>query len=289
MATTSNDNGRALEYCLTNTLLTSLPCQIHDPKTQLDQQRDQTRFHALPPTTRHYYQQQCQKAAQWIAKNRTQNFNQPITLRRLTDEEAINGNPTDIEINSGNQRYNISLKHNHHAVKHQRPGSLYKQLGINNPTLEREYRNNINKIESNFYQSAQTLVLPALEFNQVKSRAPQVLDHLYQDVCQLVSGTLNQHPQRAGHFFAFLVGITTFDKIIITPENVEILHFYNIPAPTRMDATPRNNYVQLKFNNQFGFSMRLHTASSRFEYGKTLSLKFDTQLIGQSPINTTRL
>lgn len=222
MAKTSNDQGRALEYCLTNTLLAQLPCQPHDAKTRLDQQRDQPRFNALPPATQHYYQQQCQKAAQWIAQNRIQDLTPPLTLRRLNDEEATKGNPTDIEIRSATQSYNISLKHNHHAVKHQRPTSLYQQ--------------------------------------------------------------------QAPHFFAFLVGITAFDKIIITSERVDILHFYQITTPTQMQAIPQgNNYILLTFDNDFAFRMRIHTASSRFEYGKTLNLKFDTQLTGQTPIHSSTL
>ncbi len=202
MATTSNDQGRALEYCLANVLLTQLPCQPHDHKTQLDQQRDQTRFHALPTVTQAYYQQQCQKAAQWIAQNRISHLTPPFTLRRLTDEEATQGNPTDIEIRSGNQSYNISLKHNHYAVKHQRPASLYAQLGISNPTAEQDYRARIKAIEARFYQQAGALTLPALEFNLVKSHAPEVIEQLYQDLCQLVSDTLNQHTQQASHFSA---------------------------------------------------------------------------------------
>jgi hypothetical protein len=290
MATTSNDQGRALEYCLANVLLTQLPCQIHDLKTQLDQQRDQLRFQGLPAATQTYYQQQCQKVARWIGQNRLLHLTPPLTLRRLTDEEATQGNPTDIEIRSGDQRYNVSLKHNHHAVKHQRPASLYAQLGIVNPTEEQYYRDSIKIIETRFYQQASTLSLHALEFNQVKSHAPAVIDQLYQSICQHVADALNHHAQQARYFFAFLVGNTAFDKIIITSSGVEIVHFDQITAPTTMQASLQgNNYILLTFDNQFTFRMRIHTASSRFEYGKALSLKFDTQLTGQAPICTTRL
>lgn len=290
MATTSNDQGRALEYCLANVLLTQLPCQPYDHKTELDQQRDQTRFDAMPAVTQAYYQQQCQTAAQWIAQHRISHLTPPFTLRRLTDEEATQGNPTDIEIRSGNRSYNISLKHNHHAVKHQRPASLYAQLGISNPTAEQDYRASIKAIETRFYQEARSLALPAPEFNQIKSRAPQVIDRLYQDLCQLVSDTLNQHAQQASHFFAFLVGTTEFDKIIITSSSVEILHFYQIAVPTKMQASRQgHSYILLTFDNLFTFRMRIHTASSRFIYGNTVSLKFDTQLADHAPIHTTRL
>ena len=56
-------------------------------------------------------------------------------------------------------------------------------------------------------------------------------------------------------------------------------YFSSIILPTSMSASLcDSSYRNLDFNNGFSFRMRLHTASSRFEEGKSLSLKFGTHL-----------
>lgn len=289
MTNQSNDRGRALEYCLTDALIRLLPCEISNIKTGLDQERDEIRFTTLPQTTQHYYREQSRKVAAWIAQQRTQHFPPPLRLRRLTDNEAIAGNPTDIEISAKGHTYNISLKHNHYAVKHQRPASLYKQLGIDDAVAEQYYRSEIKHIEANFQQLVQALPSPVATFNAVKTQSANIIEQLYRDVCNLVAAHLNQYAHQANTFFSFLVGNTDFDKIIITQTQATIIHFYDLSLPTHMQVTVQNNnYIHLLFNNQFMFRMRLHTASSRFSNG-TLSLKFDTQLIEPTPLHQTVL
>lgn len=290
MTNKANDKGRALEYCLANALIKLLPCKISDIKTRLDQERDEIRFTALPQATQNYYQQQCESVAAWIAQQRTQHFPSPLRLRRLADNEATAGNPADIEISSGEQSYNISLKHNHDAVKHQRPASLYKQLGVKDVAAEQRYRSEIKHIETAFHQLVQTLPSPTTTFNAVKTQSASIIEQLYRDICALVASHLNQYAHQAHLFFSFLVGHTDFDKIIITPTQATIVHFYDISLPSHMHVTVQNNnYIHVLFDNQFAFRMRLHTASSRFTNGKTLSLKFDTQLLEPAPLRQTLL
>ena len=80
------------------------------------------------------------------------------TIQRLKDSAAVAGDVTDIRIGYGNNIVkNISLKHNHDACKHQRPAVLIKnQLGIQDPNLDRQYRNELKLIENEF----KALVLP---------------------------------------------------------------------------------------------------------------------------------
>ena len=56
--------------------------------------------------------------------------NTKITVDRLPDTAARGGNPTDINIMFNNGQVNLSIKHNHRAVKHQRPSALAQQCGF---------------------------------------------------------------------------------------------------------------------------------------------------------------
>ena len=62
--------------------------------------------------------------------------------------------------------------------------------------------------------------------------------------------------------------------------NKKELYFYdfykNIKFPSSVDVNVKDNYLYLKFDNNFYFILRLHTASSKIT--KTLSLKYDTKL-----------
>lgn len=283
----SNLNGRALEYCLVNQLVLQLqelgiPVRL-DKKTEYDQVRDVEKFYALEQNVKDYFISQCQKVSLWIIKQKFTNHTN-ISITRLSDDDAKNGDVTDIRLVSDVKEYNISLKHNHTAVKHQRPGGLYKQLGISDKSLEQSYKKSITLIEKRFFETVHAFNFSDATFKSVRELAPCVIDDLYSDICDLVIEHLSRNVNHADYLFSFLLGYKNFDKIVITKDSVSVMSFYDIKKPTLFQAGKRNNsYVILKFNNGFEFAMRLHTASSRYQIGKSLSLKFDTQLISDFP------
>ena len=201
---------------------------------------------------------------------------------------AVAGDVTDIRIGYGNNIFkNISLKHNHDACKHQRPATLIKnQLGIQNPTLDKQYRSELKAIENRF----KALVLSTdvdeegnFVFRAVKARLPNSISDLYNDVCNLVKNYLINYtnPESTQRYFKFLVGKTNFEKVILDPKSRLILikDFSNIPNATSITSAsinPQNGYLVVQFNNDFILNMRLHTASSKFKLTSSLSLKFDS-------------
>lgn len=274
----SNRNGRALEFALVEALIKTFPNSILVGNTSQDQIRDKELFEQLTNEMKGYYNLHCEKFARWVSLNKISTGNGAVTIHRLSDQDAVAGDVTDIRLCSGVSTYNISLKHNHNAVKHQRPGNLFSQLGIGNGTSEQQYRMAIKAISDDFYRKASGVNTNL--FSVVKSYDEKIINDFYSDMCALVAYTINTQPVDINSTFRFLVGNCDFDKVIITKDSVHVMEFSGIAIPRYLKATKTAyNRVHLEFDNGFKFDMRLHTASSKFEIGKTISQKFDTQLI----------
>lgn len=276
----SDTNGRALEYCLTKELISVFSIFSLDENTLRDQNRDSVKFNSLDQAMQIYYISQCNKLAHWIKENKI-NGSSNIKVFRLNDNAAKKGDVTDIRITNGHSSYNISLKHNHDAVKHQRPGGLYQQLGVNDKERKAAYKMNIKDIERSFKEAVSNLDTNL--FSEVKTLNISIINNMYSDVCDLVIVELNNPFYEAAHFFRFLIGNIDFDKIIITENEIRIMEFSSILSPSSLRAEKLNNsYIKLIFDNGFIFNMRLHTASKTFNTNKSISLKFDTRLESDS-------
>ncbi len=278
----SNSNGRALEYCLIREFLKLYSdVSIYDNKTKDDQIRDKEKFENLSHDYQSYYIDQCQKIVRWVSQNRVYSVNGPVRLKRLSDDAAKKGDVTDIVVFQNNIIYNISLKHNHFATKHQRPGGLYKQLGIYDKEVDRIYKAKIKEIENLFFSEICGEVF--LTFEQVKNYNQNLINNLYENFCKLVAQEINFNVNSftTVRLFNFLIGNQSYDKFIVTSKNVILYSFYNVLPPNKMYAytIPKKvNYIYLKFDNGYEFALRIHTASSQFRIGKSISLKFDSQL-----------
>lgn len=282
--TRSNNNGRALEARLVDIICQQNSQIVLLGTTQQDQVRDLAYFGALPVYQQQLFSEFSEKYSDELC---VQNI---ATIERLKDSAAVAGDVTDIRIIYTDATIrNISLKHNHDACKHQRPGALISnQLGINNPALDTQYRNELTAIERNF----KSFVLPTDRnengdylFNLVKARAPHLITNLYEDVCNLVLRYLTNYADAYAiqRYFRFLVGNTNFEKVMLEPSSrtICIKDFSNIQDAHRIDEAyidPESGYLIVKFDNNFILNMRLHTASSRFNLTSSLSLKFDSSV-----------
>lgn len=274
----SNRNGRALEFALVEAFISIYPNNQLTGNTSQDQVRDKELFGQLPEDMKRYFRAHCSSFASWVASNKVPSSGSLVNIHRLTDQEAVAGDVTDIRLVSGANTYNISLKHNHSAVKHQRPGNLFSQLGIANKAGEKIYKDQIKVISSDFFNKSSSY--ETNKFNEVKAKDETIINEFYSDMCALVAETINHQAVNVDHAFRFLVGNCDFDKVIITRDSIQVMQFSGIASPKSLKATQSSyNRVQLTFDNGFKFDMRLHTASSKFEVGKAISQKFDTQLI----------
>lgn len=280
----SNNNGRALEARLVDIIIQRNPSIQPLGSTLNDQTRDLQHFNALSPLYQKEFSDFSNRYIQELSIHNIQ------SIERLKDTAAMQGDVTDIRlIYKDNTIRNISLKHNHDACKHQRPAALIKnQLGIQNQALDQQYRQELDLIYRNF----SSLVLPQDKdengnylFKLVKERNPKLIEKLYTDVYQLVKKYLLNHtdPQSVQTYFKFLVGNTDFEKVTLYANHRKIVikDFSSIADATKIidaDICPRTGYLTVKFDNNFILNMRIHTASSKFALGRSLSLKFDSSV-----------
>ena len=282
----SDRNGRALEYSIVKHLFTRYKVKL-TPQAIKDQGRDEHKFDELPLKLKKIFIDSSVKIGGWLSENWEINGN--ILLDRLGDDKAKEGDVTDIRlIFPDKSRINLSIKHNHDAVKHQRPGALAQQCGFpKKSTIDKEYRLAFRNVKELFLCDADKINPNAITFNDLRNvDSDFIFKSLYNPVCNLVEDFINEHcndEEHSKHLFCFLVGTINFYKVIVTKELVKILAFSDIPLPKSVTATQTSDhYVDLLFSNEWKFSMRLHTASSGIS---GVSLKFDTRA-ANAPIPT---
>ena len=289
MINVSDQHGRALEYIITKTMQTRFHAVL-SVQTQSAQSRDEDKFHQLP----------CDLSQDFLdASLRLVSILQSwgyqldgCNLERLPDSAAEAGDVTDIRIFLRDGRtINLSIKNNHHALKHQRPPSLMQQLGFDkNTNQDLEYRQGLLRIYADFHREAKQLLPTAVNFRDLDAISSGfIADTLYRPVCAYVARVLTSYMNIelcCQNFFSFLVGNINYTKVILSRGRLEIEEYNAIQRPRRCcvsHTSTRPSYLILSFDNNWTLSLRLHTAASAIS--DLPSLKFDTQAIA-APVPT---
>jgi hypothetical protein len=288
----SDRNGRALEFAIVRLLLDKIPDSVPLGCTLADQQRDGVKFDALPVSQQSHFINSAKTIFVWLAQKHALDSGN-ISIERLTDDAAKKGDVTDIRLLISGRVLNLSVKHNHRALKHQRPAATASQAGYAKKSPEDvSYRAAYKKITDAFIGNAAQVKKTATEFAELKTIQTDFIDkQLYAPMCALVTEFLNTQVSKAPYtqqFFSFIVGMTDYHKIIVYQDKIDIHEFAFMPAVESLTAVQRNDsYIDVHFSNGWAIAMRLHTASSRI---KGVSVKFDTQLLIESaPVETLNL
>lgn len=276
----SNDNGRALEYTIVNSVLNKYPNSIVDFETQSDQKRDLTKYNDLNDELKKEYNDASIKILNWLDKKLCLSVDSILKIKRFSDDKAKKGDVTDIQIIGNEESVNLSIKHNHNALKHQRPGALPKQCGFDPKSEETKmYKDSYKDINKNFYCLLEAKYPDLESFKDLKSHDKNFINqNLYSPHCENVVDFLNRiiNVKHADYFFKFIVGNTNYFKIIVSRDSIVVKEFFNIDKARSLVAKLiDDSHIEVKFSNSWIINMRLHTASSRI--GNNPSLKFDTQ------------
>lgn len=273
----SDANGRALEYAIVNALIKHSHCECFGC-TSADQKRDKIKFEGLSISQQSFYESCAMEIIHWLEERFAQ-YGGITSIERFSDSVATAGDVTDIRVVFGAFPVNLSIKHNHDALKHQRPPTTAQRCGYAPGSPEDvEFRTKLDSIFLEFLKNAKKLDPKALYFRELKEKKKDFIDtRLYYPICKHVTETIKKlcvKPQNVKVLFRFLVGNTDFYKIVVRHGVITIFRFAEIPEPKSITVTqPSNSYVYLEFSNKWIISMRLHTASSRLG----TSVKFDTQ------------
>ncbi|MFA5340114.1 MAG: HaeIII family restriction endonuclease [Candidatus Omnitrophota bacterium] len=276
----SDRNGRALEYKIIDFLCSgnsNFKVTLTD-QAKVAQGRDKQKYLKLSDKLKESYIKAASIIHNWLLSIIKE---KEVLIDRLSDNSAKKGDVTDIRISWKDQGVNLSIKHNHSALKHQRPPTTVMRCGYAKDCQEDiGFRKEYKKIVDNFLIKSKRDLPGASLFSELLTINEEYInDNIYFPVCSLVAETIKKScisPRNTEALFNFLIGSVGFYKIIDRNHEITILDFTHIKIPKKVDVRLRDkSYVDLDFSNGCKIAMRLHNASSRL--GR--SLKFDTQAI----------
>ncbi|WP_394899136.1 HaeIII family restriction endonuclease [Clostridium paraputrificum] len=271
----SNTLGRAFEYALCSKIASSFSNISLTDRAIAEQEKDIHYYNSLNHEEKVKYDISTTKICNsWLISKL--NSRMLYTLDRLPDSAGVNGDVTDIRIENTNTIINISLKHNHNALKHPRLTRVPTWIGINSdPSYSQAYA----RVWSNFHTLARNLSPDSTLFSELIAINPNfIFDNLYNPLCSLVASYLDENINNSNQvelLFKFMVGRYNFYKIIDRRDYLLIQDFIDLEMPTDVEINHiAKSYIEMIFNNGVVLTLRLHTASSRMS---TNSVKFDVR------------
>lgn len=307
----SDKYGRAFEYCITKGIISELEA-IHPGKVEVtwrakdSQNKGEEQYKTLSEPEQKQFENSSKKISKWLAENKFKNigslnFEKPVEMLafltdkeviidRIPDSEGIEGDVTDIRIKfllkDGTATLNISLKHEHTALKHPRLTRVPEWIGMSKDGEEAiQYEKDYDAIWTNFFEKGKKLVPDAKRFKELKSvQKTFIEDNLYNPLYSLVRTFLEKNtnsPEKVQKMFDFIVGKFDFIKFIDIGGAIEMLDFSLLTKPKSVKVNYKDgDYLYIEFDNGLITSGRLHTATEWL----AKSIKFDMQ-----PVNLDSL
>jgi hypothetical protein len=264
----SNNNGRSLEFLITDSLIKVKGCKPTS-RALNDQARDATTIKRIEPKLRSSFTKAAGIVTPWILTEVGVSKSQAFEVDRHSDSDS---GVVDITIKCASRSLGVSIKHNHDALKHPRPYSVADWMGLANTNIEIDHRSRMDT---------------AITFPSLPAGAKL---KLYQDSCAECAKTVNNassNPVAVANLFEFLVG-SNFKKVIVETNNtshtlrsISVSDYTKIKTATSVKASvdnrPQASSLILTFNNGWTIDMRIKNASTRISPTGQVSLKFDAQ------------
>jgi hypothetical protein len=171
----------------------------------------------------------------------------------------------------------ISAKNSMLYAKSPRPLSILDHGDLDS-TIVHKWRKEYKEIIHSFYEKFHHF---GKKFTNIPNAAYIKRVHLYDPINSKLQYYLSHwflNPKNVQTFFTFLSGVDKNYVIVNTTKHILIYdHTVNHPPPKTMKISMNTfGYIIIHFSNGFIVSMRLHTASSRFQ--KEVSLKYDVRI-----------
>lgn len=267
---------------------------FYTAKAIADNKRDSQHYSKVPKDMQNDFKACGTAFLLWADKKRWFTDASSISVDRLSDSAGVEGVVTDIRFSINYKdgsvsTHDISLKHNHNALKHPRLPSLPAQCDIDDADLKEKYLGEWKSIWEQFIAKARNITPNATEFSQLKIIDESIVEReLYKPLIKMATRFLQENanrPHQATTFFRFLTSKVNFYVVKNEPTRIVIRHFVNIKPPSSFcieyPYKGKMTTCIIKFDNGWKVTMRLHNASKEFfRNGKiNRSVKFDVVCI----------
>lgn len=278
-SSSSNDNGRSLEYLITDALSKIKGSKLTS-RALADQARDSATVRGIDSGLRASLTKAAGFVAPWMLSELNIRGGTAFGVDRHSDSDP---GVADITITKGSSSLGVSVKHNHDALSHSRPYSLADAMGFAGTAIEVDHRKRLEAATTRFRVAARgATTFPSLPAG-VKLK-------LYQEACAECATTVNRVAKNStavSTLFNFLVG-SDFKKVIVKThhssralESIVVADYTKIKPATSVTASVDNraraSSLVLTFDNGWKIDLRIKNAATRVSSSGQVSLKFDAQ------------
>jgi hypothetical protein len=280
MTRTQNDIGRAFEFSVVEEFVNN-GFQT-GPLATLHRANFAPYFSAQSAQTQKDFIDASKKFFKWFQANHMSSIGSKM-IEGLPDNS---GSVVDLIVGDKTKHTNFSLKHNHMALRHNRPHGIPKRCGMKGTPEGNKYLNSVYEIELRM-----RLDDPATLFNNLTNKRKWMM--LLQENCrEALEDWQHTHPETVPIYFGFLTGNDRpYYKLILNDRpgagaGLLIHEFLGASLPTSV-AFSYNSYDHLvmKYNNGWELKKRIHNASSRVgnldltQYSQSTDWKWDVSLV----------
>ena len=280
MARTQNDTGRAFEYAVVDHFehqgYKLGPLASHHSSLY------EAYFLAQSKETREDFQESAKAFFNWFKSN----FGSKVSkfIDGLPDNS---GSVVDIFIGEPGREVNFSLKHNHLALRHNRPHGLPERCGISGTKESQEYLNSVYQIEKMIREKD-----PAKQFSQLADKR-KWMKMINENCNNYLEIWQKKIPDTAPTYFGFLTGNDRpYYKLVLNSRGVNsgsyIHEFLTASLPTSVSFSYNNSdHLVMAYDNGWTLKKRLHNAQSDLgsldmkSYSQTTDWKWDVSLVAQ--------
>lgn len=293
--------GKALEYLVVNQLRSLPGCSLTPDAKKM--QRAHQKYPAMVREERlgsqllEGLEQGASVTVEWMTDELRLETGK-FMLHRPADRDD---GTADVVIRRGRKSQNISLKHNNHSLKHQRPYRFLNDVKLSDSTVSPSHEKKIKRLTDDFSKkhSKKTYF----------SRVERASKDLEVAVCDATSQTLKRlrvNPRDVEKLFRYLIGHGStrgdyLDYLVVvktkggkTQEGrlagTYLYAYEAVPMPKQMkvrtEVRGKNNYVVIDFDNGWVVSMRIHRDDNKIPKSGKHRLKFDCKLdVGRFPVS----
>lgn len=280
MARTQNDTGRAFEYAVVDYFeqngYSLGPLATHHSSLY------EAYFLAQSPQTQQNFKASAKEFFSWFQSN----FDS--TISKVIDGLPDNsGSVVDIFIGDPKNVVNFSLKHNHLALRHNRPHGLPERCGIAGTNEADKYLNAVYGIEKLI-----RIQDPAQKFSQLADKR-KWMKMINENCQQFLESWQTSKPSSVPNYFGFLTGNDRpYYKLVLNSRGANfethIHEFLTSSLPTKVKFSFNNSdHLVMAYNNGWTLKKRLHNAQSNLgaldmnNYSQTTDWKWDVSLVSQ--------